>query len=84
MGDFTKSGLFQSPIKSTIADNSSTISVSDDEWIKLADEHDSFYMSLDETVRAIWQAIMSVNIQLAENLDTRIISYLGNKQCPKV
>ena len=37
MSDVTKSGPFQTPIKSTITDNSSMINVSDDEWVNFAD-----------------------------------------------
>ena len=84
MSDLTKSGVFQTPIKSTIADNSSMINVSDDEWLKFADEHDSVNMSLDETARAMWQAKMYVKIQLAKNLDKSINSYMGSKRFPKL
>ena len=69
MSDLTKSRLFESPIKLTMADNSSMIDVLDDEWLKFADEHESFNISLDGTARAMWQAKMSVKIQLAKNLD---------------
>ena len=42
MSDLTESGIFQSPIKSTMADNSSMNNVSNNEWSKFADEHNSF------------------------------------------
>ena len=67
MSDLTKSGVFQTPIKSTIADHSSMINVADDEWLKFADEHESFNIRLDGTARAMWQAKMSVKNQLAKN-----------------
>ena len=84
MSDLTKSEVFQTPIKSTIADNLSMINVTDDEWLKFADEHDSVNMSLDETARAMWQAKMYVKIQLAKNLDKSINSYMGSKRFSKL
>ena len=60
MSDLTKSGLFQSPIKSTTTDNSSMIKFLDDEWTRCADEQNLFNISLDETARAMWQAKMFV------------------------
>ena len=62
MSDLTKSGVFKTPIKSTIADNSSKINVSDDECLKFIDEHDYLNMSLGETARAMQQVKMSVKI----------------------
>ena len=63
MSDLIKSGVFQTPIKSTTADNISMINVSDDEWLNFAVEHDLFNMSLDETARAMWLAKMFVKIK---------------------
>ena len=60
MSDLTKSGIFQSPFKTTVADNLSTINVSYDEWTRFSDGQDSFNISLDGTARAMWQAKMIV------------------------
>ena len=60
MSDLTKSRLFESPIKSSMAYNLSMIDVSDDEWLKFADEHKSFIIGLDGTARIMWQAKMFV------------------------
>ena len=62
MSHLTKSGLFQSPIKSTIADNLSIINVPDNNRLNFADEHDSFNISSDGTARSLWQAKQSVKI----------------------
>ena len=82
MSALTKSGILESPIKSTMADNSSMMNVSDDKWKKVADKHDSFNISLEGPARAMWQAKMSVKIYLAKNLEKSINSDMSPKQFP--
>ena len=80
----TKPGIFQSPNKSTMTDNSSMINVLEYEWIRFADEQDSFNISLDGTSRAMWRAKIIVKIDLAKNLDKSINSSMTSKQFPKL
>ena len=69
MSDLTITLFVPSPEKQPIAQATSAICNSDDEWNKFADEHQNFNTSLDDNERAKWRATSNVKIKLAKNLD---------------
>ena len=84
MSDSTKTLFIPSPEKQSNAQSTSTISNSDDEWTKCADEHQNFNISLDDNKGAKWRATINIKNELAKNLDQSINSYMGSKTVPKL
>ena len=84
MSDLTKTLFIPLPEKKFIAQTTSTISNSDDQRNKFADEHQNFNICLDGKERATWQATINIEIKLASNLDESINSNMGSKRFSKL
>ena len=80
----TKNSTNTSPVKLSIANTSSTTTISNDIWSKFMDEYKSFDMDLKDNERSMWLATMNVKIKLAENLDKSINASTSSKKFTKL